>query len=79
MALAQIRARPAIDPTREKKSPMERRSFLRRGLFYTVAAATPPVLSACGGGGSDGIVFPIVPPPAPAPRGAYFSLIGSAF
>ena len=67
MALAQIRARPAIDPTREKKSPMERRSFLRRGLFYTVAAATPPVLSACGGGGSDGIVFPIVPPPAPAP------------
>lgn len=49
---------------------MERRSFLRRGLFYTVAAAAP-VLSACGGGGNNGIFIPPLvapPPPAPAPQ-----------
>lgn len=46
---------------------MERRSFLRGGLFYTVAAAAP-VLTACGGG-NDGTVIPpfTPPPPAPAP------------
>ena len=37
---------------------MQRRQFLKRGAFFTVAAATSGLLSACGGSSGDGASLP---------------------